>query len=158
MVHQLSNPESKSGAPRRGIDYIGVGVGALIVDNQGRLFLSRRGLKAKNERDLWEFPGGSVEFGETLAEALRREMREEYGIEIQLGELLDVVDHILPDEHQHWVSPTFICRVTAGEPHILEPEKCAEIGWFAPNQMPPDLTVITRTNWEHYMRRFEQHG
>ena len=61
---------------KRGIDYIGVGVGAIIVDNRGRLFLARRGIKAKNERGLWEFPGGSVEFGETMAAALRREMRE----------------------------------------------------------------------------------
>jgi mutator protein MutT len=86
---------------RRGIDYIGVGVGAIIVDAQGRLFLARRGRQAKNERGLWEFPGGSVEFGETLAEALRREIREEYGIEIAVGKLLDVVDHILPEEGQH---------------------------------------------------------
>ncbi len=60
---------------KRGIDYIGVGVGAVILDEQGRLFLARRGPQAKNERGLWEFPGGSVEFGERLAEALRREMR-----------------------------------------------------------------------------------
>ena len=95
---------------KRGVDYIGVGVGAIIVDEQGRLFLARRGPKAKNERGLWEFPGGSVELGERLANALRREIREEYGVEIEVGELLDVVDHILPEEGQHWVSPTFICR------------------------------------------------
>src|SRR5438093_13757333 len=83
---------------KRGVDYIGVGVGAIIVDERGRLFLARRGPSAKNERGLWEFPGGSVEFGERLADALRREIREEYGVEIEVGELLDVVDHILPDE------------------------------------------------------------
>src|SRR5512136_2015488 len=106
---------------KRGVDYIGVGVGAILVDGVGRLFLSRRGPRAKNERGLWEFPGGSVEFGETLAHALAREMREEYGVEIEVGRLLDVVDHILPAEGQHWVSPTFICRIVAGEPAILEP-------------------------------------
>lgn len=75
-----------------------VGVGAVIVDERGRLFLARRGPEAKNERGLWEFPGGSVELGETLANApkvrvLQREMREEYGVEIAVGDLLDVVDH-----------------------------------------------------------------
>ncbi len=89
------NADHSSRKARRGIDYIGVGVGALIIDAQGRLFLSCRGRQAKNERGLWEFPGGSVEFGEKLTDALQREMREEYGIEIQVGELLDVVDHIL---------------------------------------------------------------
>ncbi len=153
MTHNESSPKL-----RRGFEYIGVGVGALIVDDQGRVFLSRRGPKAKNERGLWEFPGGSVEFGETLADALRREMREEYGIEIQVGELLDVVDHILPLEGQHWISPTFICVIISGEPRILEPDKCAEIGWFLPDQMPEALTVITCTNWEHYQKRLKPYA
>lgn len=64
---------------KRGLDGIGVGVGAVMVNNAGQLFLARRGPNAKNERGLWEFPGGSVEFGETLSEALQREMREGYG-------------------------------------------------------------------------------
>src|SRR5512140_2472104 len=133
---------------KRGVDYIGVGVGALIVDAQGRLFFARRGPQAQKERGLWEFPGGSVEFGETLAEALKREMREEYGIEITVGELLDVVDHILPQEGQHWVSPSFICSILSGEPAIREPEKCSAIAWYAPQEVPADLTEVTRQNLE----------
>jgi mutator protein MutT len=135
---------------RRGIDYIGVGVGALIIDRNGRLFLAKRGPLARNERGLWEFPGGSVEFGETLANALQREMREEFGVEILVGDLLDVVDHILPEEGQHWVSPTYICKIKRGSPAILEPGKCSEIGWFGINEFPDDLTQITRQNFEHY--------
>lgn len=135
---------------KRGIDYIGVGVGAVIVNARGEVFMARRGPRAKNERGLWEFPGGSVEFGETLADALRREMREEYGVEIEVGALLDVADHILPEEGQHWVSPTYICRIVLGEPSIREPEKCSEIGWFDPSRTPPDLTVITRENLKNY--------
>jgi len=140
---------------KRGVDYIGVGVGAILVDGEGRLFLSRRGPLAKNERGLWEFPGGSVEFGEKLTDALAREMREEYGVEIAVGELLDVVDHILPDEGQHWVSPTFICAIRSGEPVIREPGKCTEIGWFHPDDMPHDLTQITRENLTHYRERIQ---
>lgn len=138
---------------KRGADYIGVGVGALIENESGQVFLSRRGPKAKNERGLWEFPGGGVEFGETLAQALCREMQEEYGIELEVNELLDVVDHILPDEGQHWVSPTYLCQVRSGEPRILEPEKCAEIGWFDLDAIPAELTQITRLNLEHYLKR-----
>ena len=137
---------------KRGVDYIGVGV--VLVDVQGRLFLARRGPQAKNERGLWEFPGGSVEFGETLAQALKREMREEYGVEIAVGELLDVVDHILSDEGQHWVSPTYLCTLVSGEPAIREAGKCTEIGWFAPGDMPNDLTQITRVNLAHYRERY----
>lgn len=138
---------------KRGIDYIGVGVGAIIINERGELFLAQRGPLAKNERGLWEFPGGSVEFGEKLADALRREILEEYGLEIEVGELLDVVDHILPAEGQHWVSPTYLCRPKGGEPRILEPGKCTGIGWFAPGQVPENLTVITRENYRHYLSR-----
>ena len=137
---------------KRGIDYIGVGVGAIIINEEGYVFLARRGPKAKNEQGLWEFPGGSVEFGEMLADALQREMYEEYGIKVSVGELVDVVDHILHEEHQHWVSPTFICQILSGEPYIREPEKCTEIGWFDVDQTPNDLTQITRLNLEHYRR------
>ncbi len=128
---------------RRGIDYIGVGVGAIIVDAEGRLFLAKRGPKARNERGLWEFPGGGVEFGETLKAALAREIAEEYGVTIEVGAMLTVTDHILSEEGQHWVSPSYICRVLAGTPTILEPEKCAAIGWFALDEIPADLTQVT---------------
>jgi len=141
---------------KRGVDYIGVGVGAIIVADDGRLLLSRRGPKATNERGRWEFPGGSVEFGERLADALKREMQEEYGVAIEVGELLDVVDHILPDEGQHWVSPTFICRLTGGAPVIREPDKCAALRWFGPDEMPGDLTRISRENLAHYRARLQE--
>ena len=135
---------------RRGVDYIGVGVGAIIVDRQGRVFLAKRGAKAQNERGLWEFPGGAVEFGETLRDALKREIQEEYGITIQVGDLLTVTDHILPDEKQHWVSPSYLCTVVAGTPTIIEPEKCDEIGWFALEDIPEALTQVTRHDFGLY--------
>ena len=135
------------------MDFIGVGVGAILVNEDGWVFLARRGPQAKNERGLWEFPGGGVEFGETLAHALQREMLEEFGIQISVGELLDVVDHILPEEGQHWVSPTYICRIQSSTPVIQEPGKCSQIGWFNPHSTPSDLTLITRINLEHYLKK-----
>jgi 8-oxo-dGTP diphosphatase len=141
---------------KRGSDYIGVGVGAVIRDDLGRVFLARRGPLAKNERGLWEFPGGSVEFGEKLADALRREIHEEYGMEIQVGPLLDVVDHILPAEGQHWVSPTYLCTWISGEAQIREPGKCTQITWVSPHEAPQDLTIISRENLQHYLTFLEK--
>jgi len=136
-----------------GKDFIGVGVGAIIVDVSGRLFLSKRGPLAKNERGTWEFPGGAVEYGETLEKALRREIEEEYGVEIEVGELVDVVDHILPEESQHWVSPTFICRIKNGQPQIREPGKCDAIAWFGLEEIPENLSQISRENLIHYKKK-----
>ena len=130
---------------KKGSDYIGVGVGGAIFNNEGKLFITKRGKKAKNERGKWEIPGGGVEFGETFQEALKREMKEEIGVEIEILSLLGICDHIIPDEKQHWVSPTYICRISTGEPKILEPEKCAEIGWFTLEEAEAlPLSIVTK--------------
>lgn len=130
---------------QRGIDFIGVGVGAAIFNREGKLFVTLRGKKAKNERGAWEIPGGSVEFGETLEHAIVREMKEEHGVDIAVIELLDVCSHIIPDEHQHWVSPTYICKIVSGEPKIVEPAKCDAIGWFTKKEaLTLPLSIVTK--------------
>jgi ADP-ribose pyrophosphatase YjhB (NUDIX family) len=57
-----------------GIDYTGVGMGAFIINDDGKFLLTKRGQKAKNERGKWEIAGGALKFGETFAEGLRIEM------------------------------------------------------------------------------------
>jgi len=64
-----------------------------------------------------------------------------------------MVDHILPDEGQHWVSPTFLCRITPGTPTFREPGKCRAVGWFTPANLPENLTMISRKNLEHYLKK-----
>ncbi|MBZ0274662.1 MAG: NUDIX domain-containing protein [Anaerolineae bacterium] len=138
-----------------GRDVIGVGVGAIVLNDQGEMFLAQRGPNASNERGCWEFPGGRVEFGERLAAAIAREFSEEYGMLIEVGELLTVEDHILPDEGQHWVSPTFIARHVSGEPRILEPEKCSAIGWFTLETLPAPLSRITQSDIAAYRAKYQ---
>ncbi len=137
-----------------GRDYIGVGVGAMVFNQEGKVFLSKRGPQSKNERGCWEFPGGSVEFGEKLVDAIRREFLEEYTMEIEIVELLDVSDHILSHEQQHWVSPTFIARHTGGTPQIVEPEKCTDIGWFSLSTLPEPLSAVTQDDVQNYQARY----
>ena len=130
---------------KKGVDYIGVGVGAAIFNNEGKLFVTKRGEKAKNERGKWEIPGGGVEFGETFEQAIKREIKEEVGVEIEVLKLLGICNHIIREEKQHWVSPTYICRIVKGEPKILEPEKCTEIGWFTIEEAEKlDLSIVTK--------------
>lgn len=145
---------------KKGVDYIGVGVGAVIFNGEGRVFMAKRGPKAKNEIGKWEFPGGGVEFGEKLKETIVREMKEEFGITIEPLSLLGVNDHIIPDEKQHWVSPSFICRIVSGSPAILEPGKLDKIGWFDVKnvgQMDLSLVTISNLNWlkEKYPEKFK---
>lgn len=137
-----------------GFDVIGVGVGAMIFNSQGEVFMSQRGPKAKNERGTWEFPGGSVDFGERLADTITREFMEEYGMVIAITRLLTVHDHILAEEGQHWVSPTFIGTHVSGDPRILEPEKCTAIGWFTLDVLPSPLSVVSAEDVIAYRQQF----
>lgn len=138
---------------RKGIDHIGVGAGAIIFNEAGEVFLAKRGREAKNEKHRWEFPGGSVEFGETLEHALQREINEEYGFQIEVVRLLDVVNHILPDERQHWVSPIYLCRYKSGSPSIREPHKCEAIGWFRIDSIPlAELSKASRKSLQSLER------
>lgn len=134
---------------KKGVDYIGVGVGAVILNANGKVFLARRGAQARNERHKWEFPGGAVEFGETLEDAVVREVNEEYGLVIAVLLLLDVVNHIIPGEQQHWVSPTFLCSHQGGIARIREPHKCEELAWFRIDEIPEQkLTLASQKSLE----------
>jgi mutator protein MutT len=139
---------------KKGIDYIGVAAGAMILDNQGRVFLSKRSQNTSNQRGCWETPGGSVNFGETLEEAVRREIREEYGVEIDIIEQWPAENDIIPEENHHWVSTTFLAKLKPGEmPKIMEPNKCDEIGWFKLDKLPEPLSTITKLDLKRYLER-----
>lgn len=139
--------------PKPGIDYVGVGVGAIVVNDDGKVFLAQRGEQATNERGTWEFPGGKVHFGDTLHDTLKREFMEEYGMTIEIVDLLSVDDHIIEDEGQHWVSPTFIAKSIGADPQILEAHKCSAIGWFDVDDLPDPLSLITQLNVRDYCER-----
>jgi 8-oxo-dGTP diphosphatase len=119
-----------------------VGVGALITDDQGRLLLVKR--RREPEAGYWGIPGGKVDFGERVAETCAREIREELGVEIEVGELVCLVDQIDTEAGTHWVAPVFRGRIVAGEPVNREPDALAAIGWFAPDDLPAPLTLSTR--------------
>ena len=116
---------------KSGKDFIGLGCGAVVRNSEGKILLMQRGPKSKNEPGTWTIPGGSVEFGETMADAIARETKEELGIEVKVLGQYGCADHIMPKEGQHWVSIIFKCEIVSGEPKILEPEKCSGVGWFA---------------------------
>jgi mutator protein MutT len=139
---------------KKAIDYIGVSAGAMVFNAMDELFLAKRSQNCKNERGHWETPGGSVEFGETLEQAVKREMLEEYGAEIEIIEQFPAADHLIPAEGQHWVATTFLARFKTGqEPAIMEPDKCDEIGCFPLSKLPSPLSIVTQVDLKEYRRR-----
>lgn len=117
-----------------------------------KIFAALRGHNVRNEAGKWEFPGGHVEFGEKLSSALVREVFEEYNLKIEVTKFLGVLDHILPDEKQHWISTQFLARWISGVMLIKETSKCEAIGWFSLEELlAKDLTKPTRALLENYM-------
>lgn len=136
---------------KKGVDYIGVGVGAMIFNDAGELLLIKRSKQAKNERGCWECPGGGIEFGETMAAAVKREIREEVGVDILLEHQLRAIDHLIPADKQHWVTTPFVCKIVPGQaPKVMEPHKCDGWGWFPLNKLPKPLSIATEMNLVDY--------
>lgn len=80
--------------PREYPDRPVVGVGGVVIEN-GRALLVKRG--SEPLRGEWSIPGGTLELGETLEEGVARELREETGLEVSVGELIKVFDRIFFD-------------------------------------------------------------
>lgn len=130
---------------KKGVDYIGIAVGVVIFNDEGKLFITKRGQGASNDRGKWEIPGGGVDFGETREDAAKREIKEENDIDVEIVDMLHTTDHLLPEEGQHWVTTTFICKHIGGEPKVMEPEKCEALGWFSIEEAEQlDLSHITK--------------
>ena len=93
-----------------------VGVGAVVVKD-GRALVVRRATEPL--RGEWSVPGGMLELGEKLREGIAREVKEETGLEVKVGEVLDVFDSIFPDSEgrmqYHYVLIDFLCRPVTGE-------------------------------------------
>ena len=111
---------SSAGAAPHGREYPSrpiVGVGGVVFVG-GRLLLIKRRFEPLAGR--WSLPGGVLEVGETLAEGLAREMKEETGLDVHVGPLVDVFDRITRDEQGrarfHYVLVDYLCTVRAGTP------------------------------------------
>ncbi len=104
-------------------------VSAALIFRGGKLLITQRPAKA-HLGGLWEFPGGKREPDETFEQCLVREIREELGVEISVGELFESVTHAYPEKTVHL--KFFICRLLGGEP---QPLACKAVKWTGKSEL-----------------------
>jgi len=127
-----------------------VGVGAIIL-NKGKILLVKRGVEPGKGR--WSIPGGAVELGEGLREALKREVEEECGLDVEADRPMDVVENIIPDEDGrlrfHYIVLDFLARLRGG---TLNPSSdVADARWVPLDQAETyDLTKTFRAFLEKH--------
>ena len=129
------------------------GVSAIILTAEGLL------LQRRSDNGHWGLPGGAVEPGESVSEALIREVREETGLEVRPGRLIGV--YSAPAHHQvvtypdgnviHYVSSSFECRVTGGT--LACGSESLELGWFDPEKLPEGVLPMHRIRIDDALAR-----
>jgi ADP-ribose pyrophosphatase YjhB (NUDIX family) len=110
-------------------------VGALIFDGD-RILLIERGREPL--KGQWSLPGGGVETGERLEEALIREVREETGLQVETKEVAVIFERIISDRdgkpEYHYLLIDFLCKVTGGTLCAGDDSSCA--AWFSIDELP----------------------
>jgi ADP-ribose pyrophosphatase YjhB (NUDIX family) len=110
-------------------------VAAIIVHDESILLVRH----VKNGQSYWLLPGGGLEYGESLEEALCRELREETNLEIRVGDLVIVNDSINPDGTRHVINLCFTAEIVSGELRCGIDHRLEEVR-FVPLREVPNLT------------------
>lgn len=111
--------------------FIGVGV---IVIRGGRILLGKR--KNAHGAGCWQFPGGHLEYGESIESCARRELFEETGLSIVSCRVGPFTNDIFQAENKHYVTLFVIADQTIGRVALKEPHRCAGWDWFAWTALP----------------------
>jgi 8-oxo-dGTP diphosphatase len=110
-----------------------VAVGAAVC-RDGRVLVIQRGREPS--RGVWTVPGGAVHLGESMRAAAVREVREECGIEIEVGRVVGILDNVVRDENSairyHYAIVDFAARYVSGDLHISD--ELMDAAWIAPDQ------------------------
>ena len=117
---------------------------ALIVDDEGRILLTRRAVEPF--KGDWDIPGGFLEEGEHPLDGIRRELREETGLEVEPLEFFGVfMDRYGGDSTaQSTLNLLWTARVLGGEPR--PDDDVEELRWFGPDELPREEELAFRPN------------
>lgn len=129
--------------------YPRVGIAVMIQNENEEVLL---GLRIGSHGDgEWGFPGGHLDFGETIFETAKRETKEEVNLDVDEFELISITDEMrYIKEGKHYIGLGVKAVYRGGVPELLEPEKCKEWKWFSLGDLPDNLFENTQATIKNY--------
>jgi ADP-ribose pyrophosphatase YjhB (NUDIX family) len=126
---------------KKGVYFTGITVVFMCHDGKGSYLLGKRGVNCRDEHGKWDPGGGGLEFGDTIEETLRKEIKEEYGADVLDHEFLGFRE--VHREHEgaktHWIAFDFKVLVDPTQVKNGEPHKMDEIEWFTLDTFPQEV-------------------
>lgn len=124
-----------------GVDYPAIAVTFLCHDDQGNILFHKRSQNCRDEKGRWDWGGGKMELGETIEQAVLREIKEEYGCSGIIEFSFPPLDYFGQQENfkTHWIVLGHLVRVNKAEVINNEPRSIEEIGWFSWDNLPQPL-------------------
>jgi len=113
-----------------------VGV-SVIIRKDNKVMLGKR--IGSHGAGTWAFPGGHLEFGESVEKCAKREIEEETGLKLKNFKTGPFTNDIFKKENKHYITLFVIADIKVGEPKVMEPEKCEEWKWFDWSNLPKPL-------------------
>jgi 8-oxo-dGTP diphosphatase len=126
----------------KGLSFTGITTVFFCHDGKGKIFLTKRSKRTRDEQGRWDPGAGGLKHGQTLEENLLRELKEEYDVTPFATEFIGYLDVFRKNDagqSTHWLAMYFAVRVDPHKVHVNEPDKVDDSGWFSLDALPTPL-------------------
>ena len=125
----------------KGVDFVGVTIVYFCHDGNGKFVMAKRKDSTRDEHGRWDIGGGGLEFGDTVENTLRKEIKEEYCADVLDYEFLGYRDvhRELNGKPTHWIALDFKVRIDPAAVKNGEPHKFDEVRFFTLDAMPENV-------------------
>ncbi len=136
----------------RSWDQVIVGIGVILVNNEGKILIGKRNANHANKYSIF---GGALEMGETFEECAIREAKEETNLDIKNPKVIGITNNLetFKEDGVHTISVILVATEFSGELKNMEPKKCEGWGWYDPDKLPQPHFDASRMGIECYLKK-----